>query len=85
TTRRTLLGAVLAGAAWLGSLALPVAAQAQQGGSGPLKIGVLNDMSGIVVDLSGPGSVMAARMAIEDFGGKVLGRPVELLEADHLN
>lgn len=51
----------------------------------PLKIGVLNDMSGIVVDLSGPGSVTAAKMAIEDFGGKVLGRPIQLLEGDHLN
>lgn len=54
-------------------------------GSGPLKIGVLNDMSGVVVDLAGPGSVVAAKLAIEDFGGKVLGRPIELLEGDHLN
>src|SRR5438093_33635 len=54
-------------------------------GTAPLKIGVLNDMSGIVVDLAGPGSVVAARLAIEDFGGKVLGRPIELVEGDHLN
>ena len=51
----------------------------------PLKIGVLNDMSGIVVDLAGPGSVVAATLAIEDFGGKVLGRPIELVKGDHLN
>ena len=51
----------------------------------PLKIGVLNDMSGIVADLSGNGTVIAAKLAIEDFGGKVLGRPIELLTADHLN
>ena len=39
----------------------------------PVKIGVLNDQSGIYADLAGPGSVEAARMAIEDFGGQVLG------------
>lgn len=50
----------------------------------PLKIGLLSDMSGIVADLSGPGSVAAARLAIEDHG-KVLGRPVVLLTGDHLN
>ncbi len=51
----------------------------------PLKIGILTDMSGFVADLSGPGSAVAAKMAIEDFGGRVLNRPIELLEADHLN
>ena len=51
----------------------------------PVKIGVLADMSGIYADLSGPGSVAAARMAIEDFGGSVLGRPIELVLADHQN
>ena len=40
-----------------------------------VKIGVLNDQSGIYADLSGQGSVIAARMAIEDFGGTVLGSP----------
>ncbi len=51
----------------------------------PLKIGILTDMSGFVADLSGPGSAVAAKMAIEDFGGRVLNRPIELLEGDHLN
>jgi len=51
----------------------------------PLKIGLLSDMSGMVADLSGKGSVVSAQLAIEDFGGKVLGRPIELLEGDHLN
>ena len=37
----------------------------------PLQIGILSDMSGPYVDLSGPGSVVAAKMAIEDFGGKI--------------
>ena len=49
----------------------------------PVKIGVLNDQSGIYADLSGQGSVIAARMAVEDFGGKVLGRPVQVIFADH--
>lgn len=51
----------------------------------PFKIAIMDDMSGIVADLSGPGSVQAAKMAIEDAGGKVLGRPIELVEGDHLN
>lgn len=51
----------------------------------PLKLGIMSDMSGVVVDLSGPGSVVATKMAIEDYGGKVLGRPIQLLEGDHLN
>ena len=51
----------------------------------PVKIGVLNDQSGIYADLSGRGSVVAARMAVADFGGSVLGRPVEVVFADHQN
>jgi len=54
-------------------------------GAEPFKIGILSDMSGAVVDLSGPGTATAMKMAIEDFGGKVLDRPIELLEGDHLN
>lgn len=50
-----------------------------------VKIGVLNDMSGVYADLAGPGSVEAAKMAIEDFGGNVLGQNVELVFADHQN
>ena len=57
------------------------AAQAQE----PIRIGVLTDMSGNFSALSGPGSVIAARMAVEDFGGTVLGRPVQIIEADHKN
>src|SRR5947209_13300371 len=63
------------GAAWAG----PAAAQQ------PVKIGVLNDQSGLYADLTGMGSVHAARMAVEDFGGKVAGRPIEIIFADHLN
>ncbi len=50
-----------------------------------VKIGVLNDESGLYADLGGPGSVVAARMAIEDAGGTVLGKPVEVVFADHQN
>jgi branched-chain amino acid transport system substrate-binding protein len=50
-----------------------------------VKIGVLNDQSGVYADLSGQGSVVAARMAAEDFGGKVLGKPIEVIFADHQN
>lgn len=50
-----------------------------------VKIGVLNDQSSVYADATGLGSVDAARMAIEDFGGKVLDKPIELVSADHLN
>jgi branched-chain amino acid transport system substrate-binding protein len=52
---------------------------------GVVKIGVLNDQSGLYADLGGPGSVTAAKMAAEDFGGKVLGKPIEIVFADHQN
>ena len=48
-----------------------------------VRIGVLNDQSNVYADLGGPGSVIAARMAIEDVGGKVLGKPIDMLVADH--
>ena len=50
-----------------------------------VRIGVLNDQSGLYADLGGPGSVTAARMAVEDAGGAVLGKPVEIVFADHQN
>ncbi|RDD60589.1 ABC transporter permease [Ferruginivarius sediminum] len=50
-----------------------------------VKIGVLNDQSGLYTDLAGPGSVEAARMAVEDFGGTVNGKAIEILSADHQN
>jgi branched-chain amino acid transport system substrate-binding protein len=50
-----------------------------------VKIGVLTDMSGPASDATGPGSVAAAQMAIEDFGGQVLGKPIELISANHQN
>lgn len=52
---------------------------------GVIKIGVMNDMSGTYSDLSGPGSVTAARMAVEDFGAAAKGLKVEIVGADHQN
>lgn len=52
----------------------------------PVKIGVLGDMSGpYSTDFSGPGAVAAVKLAVKDFGGKVLGRPIEVLSADDQN
>src|ERR1700739_2446026 len=51
----------------------------------PVKLGVLNDQTGLYSDLTGMGSVHATRMAVEDYGGKVLGRPIEGIFADHQN
>ena len=48
-----------------------------------VRIGVLNDQSGLYADLAGPGSTLAAQMAVEDFGGSVLGKPVEIVSGDH--
>jgi branched-chain amino acid transport system substrate-binding protein len=48
-----------------------------------VRIGVLGDLSGIYADFGGRGNVVAARMAVEDFGGKVLGKPIDVLAADH--
>jgi len=50
-----------------------------------VRIGVLNDQSGLYADLGGPGTVVAAKMAVEDAGGTVLGKPVEIVFADHQN
>ena len=65
--------------------ALALASGTAAAQSGPVKIGVINDQSSIYSDLSGLGGVEAARMAIEDAGGSVLGQKIELLSADHQN
>jgi branched-chain amino acid transport system substrate-binding protein len=59
-------------------IALPVSAQG-------VKIGILNDQSGVYADYGGKYSVEAARMAIEDFGGTVLGQKIEMITGDHQN
>ena len=58
----------------------PPAARAQA--PAPFRIGVLDDMSGVYKDIQGPGDVVAARMAVADFGSTVLGRPIEVLSGD---
>jgi branched-chain amino acid transport system substrate-binding protein len=68
--------ALLAAAAAL--FAAPASAQG-------VKIGILNDQSGVYADYGGKYSLEAARMAIEDFGGEVLGQKIELVTADHQN
>ena len=62
----------------------PVAALAQVS-DGVIKIGVLNDQSSLYADLAGQGSVVAARMAVEDFGADKKGMKVEIISADHQN
>jgi branched-chain amino acid transport system substrate-binding protein len=66
-------------------LALGCGAALAQISDDVVRIGVLNDQSGLYADLGGPGSVVAARMAVEDAGGKVLGKPVDIVVADHQN
>jgi branched-chain amino acid transport system substrate-binding protein len=60
-------------------------AQSQQEkiSDGVVKIGVLTDMGGVYADNSGQGSAIAAQMAVDEFGGKVLGRPIQVVAADH--
>jgi branched-chain amino acid transport system substrate-binding protein len=72
-------------AAALFAAALSAPGAAAQSQSGPVKIGVLTDMSSLYADIGGQGSVEAARMAAEDFGGKALGQPIQVVAADHQN
>jgi hypothetical protein len=68
------------------ALLLGVTATAHaQATSAPVRIGILNDQTGTYADFGGRTSVEAARMAVEDAGGKVLGRAVEIVAADHQN
>ena len=67
------------------ALALVVAPVHAQISDGIVKIGVLNDQSSLYADLTGQGSVLAARMAVEDFGAAAKGLKVEIIFADHQN
>jgi branched-chain amino acid transport system substrate-binding protein len=69
-------------AAFLTSCVLSVPALAQ---NNAVKIGVLDDMSGVYADNTGPGDVQSVKFAIEDFGGSVLGKPIEMVSADFQN
>ncbi len=74
-TRRALLAATA-------TLAAPTILRAQ---SKPVRYGLLSDMSGPYRDVGGPGNKLAVELAIQDFGGTVLGRPIEILQADMQN
>lgn len=73
---------VLAG---LGTLGLPALTTRSASAADPVKIGVLSDLSGTLSDYRGPTCITAAQMAAEDFGGSVLGRPIQIVSADHQN
>src|SRR5215813_158242 len=77
-TRRAALAGAMAAAA-----AIPMRARAQE--RAPLRIGVLNDQSGPFADLSGLGSVEAAKLAVEDHGGRANGAAIDVIAADHQN
>jgi len=62
---------------------LGVSTSASAQGNAPFKIGMATDMSSAYSDITGKGSAIAVQMAIDDFGGNVLGRKIELLVADH--
>jgi branched-chain amino acid transport system substrate-binding protein len=64
---------------------LACGAASAQVSDGVVKLGVLNDMSSLYADIGGKGSVLAAQMAVDDFGGKVLGAPIEIVSGDHQN
>ena len=78
--KRKLLSTLIGAAFALGA----GAAQAQIS-DGVIKIGVMNDMSGLYADISGPGALVAARLAVEDFGAARKGMKVEIVGADHQN
>jgi branched-chain amino acid transport system substrate-binding protein len=78
-SRRVLLGGIAAA-----PLAAPGIVRAQTR-SKPVKIGLLSDMSGPYRDIGGPGNRVAVELAVQDFGGSVLGRPIEIVQADDQN
>jgi branched-chain amino acid transport system substrate-binding protein len=69
-------------AVWIATLTMPGHAQIS---NDVVKIGVLDDMSGPYADIQGPGDTVAVKMAVEDFGGLVLGKPIEVVSADLQN
>src|SRR5690606_14699346 len=73
----------LISAALLAATTIP--ASAAEISDGKVKIGILNDQSGVYADFGGKWSFEAAKMAVEDFGGTVQGSPIEVITADHQN
>ncbi len=81
--RRLVLGSSVAAAALVCTAAGAIAQEKIS--DGVVKIGILNDQSGVYADYGGKGSVAAAELAVEDFGKTVLGAPIVLVNADHQN
>jgi branched-chain amino acid transport system substrate-binding protein len=79
----SILAAALSAAIAAGTAGVAGNAVAQS--DGIIKIGVMNDMSGLYADIAGPGSVWAAKKAVEDFGAAAKGMKVEVVAADHQN
>ncbi|MES2192043.1 MAG: ABC transporter substrate-binding protein [Pseudomonadota bacterium] len=71
--------------ALVAAMALGTVAAASAQGTGPIKIGIITDMSSLYADIDGPAGAEMVKWAVQDFGGKVLNRPVEVLSADHQN
>ena len=67
------------------AIAMVVGASAYAQVGAPVRIGMITDMSSLYADIDGPAGAEMVRWAVQDFGGKVLGRPVEVLPADHQN
>ena len=78
-SRRLLLGGIAAA-----PLAMPSLIRAQST-SKPVKLGLLSDMGGPYRDVGGPGNRIAVELAVQDFGGSVLGRPIEVVQGDDQN
>lgn len=83
TARRHRLGGALAIAAALCAAGASAQSPPPAAADGAVKLGLILDMSGPYAPLTGKGSAAAAQMAVDDFGGKVLGRPIEVMVADH--
>ncbi|MBR0871413.1 ABC transporter substrate-binding protein [Bradyrhizobium tropiciagri] len=67
------------------AMTVAMAATSAMAQNGPVRLGVLTDMSSLYADNGGQGSVVAAQMAVDDFKGKVLGRNIEIVAGDHQN
>ncbi len=67
------------------AMAIGLGAAASAQNTGPVKIGLITDMSSLYADIDGPAGAEMVKWAVQDFGGKVLNRPIEVLSADHQN
>ncbi len=71
--------------ALVAALAIGLGTVASAQNTGPVKIGMITDMSSLYADIDGPAGAEMVKWAAQDFGGKVLGRPIEVISADHQN